>query len=267
VERPISSVRVQPVSSVERLRGRLAAANDGDRIVYWGYLAAMVAALVQGASHLTNVLAFDGDISTFSADDDGNTFAWASSVTTYTAALMTFTLASIDRWRRGRLLVLAALLAFFSLDDILRVHEWTMGEAVERLESLVSFDLEYGRLIWPVLFFPMLVTAFTLLWQLSRTVAVEPARAIRIGLGLLALGVLAEAASAAIHVERRFAGGFIDGLEVAVEEGAELAGWMLIATGLAATVVQLLRSSTRPGRVASANRFSSEPDNVPKQTV
>jgi hypothetical protein len=100
------------------------------------------------------------------------------------------------------LLELAALLAFFSLDDILRVHEWAMGEAVERLESLLSLDLEYGRLFWPVPFFPMLVTAFILLWQLSRTVAVEPARAIRIGLGLLALGVLAEAASAAIHVER-----------------------------------------------------------------
>jgi hypothetical protein len=265
--RPVQSIRVQPVSSLERLRGRLTSGNVGDRVVYWGYVMAPVAVLVQGASHLTNVLVFDGDISTFSADEDGNTFAWASSVATYTAALMAFALAFLDRRRRGRMLVLAALLAFFSLDDILRVHEWVEGQAVERLETLLSFDPEYGRLIWPLLFFPMLATAFIVLWQLSRTLAGEPARAIRIGLGLLVLGVLAEAASAAIHVEERFAGGFIDGLEVAVEEGAELAGWILIATALTATVVQALRSNTRPRHPASTDLFSSERDSVPKQAV
>jgi hypothetical protein len=261
---PVQSMRVQPVSSLERLRGRLVAGNVGDRIVYWGYLLAPVAVLIQGASHLTNVLAFDGDISTFSADEDGNTFAWASSVTTYTAALMSFALAFIDRRRRGRLLVLAALLAFFSLDDILRFHEWLEGEAVERLHSFLSFDPEYGRLIWPVLLIPMLATAFIVLWQIARSVAIEPARAIRIGLGLLVLGVLAEGASAAIHVDERFAGGLVDGLEVAIEEGAELAGWILIATGLMATVVRALG---RDAASAGAEVFSSERDRVPKQAV
>ena len=55
--------------------------------------------------------------------------------------------------------VLAALLAFFSLDDMVAIHE----AVVVRLEPVVGIREAYRRLLWPVLWFPALAGAFVLL--------------------------------------------------------------------------------------------------------
>jgi hypothetical protein len=141
--------------------------------------------------------------------------------------------------------VLSQLLNYFSLDDIARFHEEI---AYSFREDVLGVQLAYGRIIWPIMFLPLLAAAFILLWRFAERTSESPGRAIRISLVMLVLAVFAEAFSTVFHVGDDPEGTLQDILQVAVEESLELAAWVLIAAAAAATLCKVLIERGRTER-------------------
>jgi len=217
-----------------------------ERILRLGLAMALVAVLIQTTAELTNYFVFDMGVWSFDADADDNGFAWASSVAQFAPAFTCLLLALTGWWSTRRLVALSLILAFFSLDDIARFHE-NLGSAVR--EHIFGLETGFGRLIWPIVFFPLLAAAFILLWQFGERAGERAGRFVRVGLLMLVLATFAEAGSSVLHVGDADAEGRLpDVLEVSIEEGLELAAWILIASAATAVVAAVL---TRQGRPAS----------------
>lgn len=208
-----------------------------DALARFGNLVAVAAASFIAVAHVVNERVLGGDVWSLDADLDGNAISWISSEATFVAALAAFALGLLVAERRRILLVLAALLAYFSLDDMVAVHERIGTMAREGL----GLETGWGRSIWPVLFLPLLATAFLGLWRTASTQPAPAGEQIRRGLALLVLAVGLEVGSTAIHVTGNGTG-WLDALEVALEEGLELAGWILISAGMIAAVYRALRA-------------------------
>jgi hypothetical protein len=214
-----------------------------DRILRVGLVIAVVGTLVQGLSELVDYFAFDLDVWNLNADADNNAFAWASSVAQFAAAFCCSLLLIAGWWSFRRLLALTLILAFFSLDDIARFHE---DLAFEFRQDVLGVQLAYGRVIWPILFFPLLAAAFILLWRFADQATARAAGFIRLSLVMLVLAVFAEMGSTALGSDSEDTLPYV--LEVVVEEGLELAAWVLIAAAAAAVLTTTL---IRRGRAAS----------------
>jgi hypothetical protein len=210
------------------------------RVVHIAAAVAVAAVLVQVTSEFANYFLFNMDVWALNVDADNNAFAWASSVAQFAVAAFCLLLLLAGWWSTWPLVGLMAILAFFSLDDIVRIHE-RVGTG---FEDALGLGEAWGRLIWPIIFMPLLAAAFILLWRFSERAPGVAARVTRIALVMLVLAVFAEAFSTALHLgEADSLGSLPDVVEVSVEESLELAAWILIAGALAATV---LTSGRRP---------------------
>ena len=209
--------------------------SSGPNVLLIGGTTAVVLVAVQTASHLVNALLLDGRFSAMDAGDEGTPFSWLSSLTIFTAGLAAFALARALPARRSRLVFLGAILMFFSLDDVAAIHERIAWQGTE----LPALSQPFRHLVWPVVYLPILGAAFVLIEDVARQGprAIRPA--LRLGLGLLAIALAAEAAGTAVEL-RRGTDSPLYAVEVAIEEGGELAGWLLIATGLTMNLVTLL---------------------------
>lgn len=212
-------------------------ATMAERIFLVGCWAAVAAVAVQAATHVADVAFWDGDVFALHADVEGNAFAWLGSAVTFAAALMAFLAAIAVRVVDRVGIALAAIVAFFSLDEGIALHERIGESSVEAL----GLDLSLRRAAWPLVYVPLLVVAFVLLWRIAQRGSPPVARAIRIGLGLLVLAVVAEVTST-LYLPDGSENTWKDAIEVVIEEGAELGGWMLVATGLAARAYLLARA-------------------------
>jgi hypothetical protein len=192
-----------------------------------GIALAAVGVAVQTASHLFQ--AFVAQSAWYlSADRDDNAFAWASSVATFAAAFAALCLYGLVG--RRRLLVLAILLALFSLDDIATAHERLALHG----ESALDLAMFSRRYLWIVLFLPPLALGLALLLSVAREAPPRPRRLLLGGLVLLGVGVATEALTYLTFSAGEVEGTTLDAFEVVVEEGAELAGWILVAAALTA---------------------------------
>jgi hypothetical protein len=219
--------------------GALTTPRLAERILSVGFALAVIAVVVQTAAHLTNALLLDYGIANMDATIDGNALSWASSVATFAAALGALLLGMIPRSPAWRLLVLAAVLAFFSLDDVVAIHEKL---AFGTSGALGLADI-VGRAFWPVLYFPLFLYALVSLWQLSLQARERVRHTIWAALALFALAFAGEAFATlwwSADNATRFLG---DDLEVALEEGAELGGWIILAAALGAILVSRLALS------------------------
>jgi hypothetical protein len=236
----VARARLRPESSDPLV----AAADEAryERLFEIGLWLAVAGAVLQGLAHLVNVFAFDGDSWNLDAEADNNAWAWASSVATFTCAFILVVLATLRRGPTRHLWFLALVLAFFSVDDLVKVHE-QVGTRFR--DDVLGLPTGWGRLAWPAIFFPLLAGVFLLLWRLSREAMPRAGRWIRAGLGMLVAAVLLELASAPWYISGRSAHSVPGTLEVVVEEGLELAAWIAIATAL--TVV-LLESAKKVSR-------------------
>lgn len=212
------------------------------RIVAFGIAVSAVAVVTQTVLHLTDIVVFDRGVNIFDADDDITVSGWASTAATFAAAVSILPLAFATR--RALFFLLAGILAFFSFDDFIRLHE-RLAAAVESLG--IDESLQLGRLIWAVIFLPLLVFVAGLLWTLARSLAADEARLVRFGLAGLAGAVLLEAASPGLFAFGLDHKDWLYETEVVVEEGAELAGWIWIATALMAASCRTLVSLGRRG--------------------
>lgn len=200
------------------------------RIVLIGVLLTATAVLLQVAVHLINLLAFDFRFDLLNADRENTVFSWASSAFTFAAAGFSALLAGFRPRHAWLLLLLAAALAFLSLDDAIQIHE-----RVSELRTELGPIQHFSRTFWPLAYLPLLGSVFVTLAVLARGMRREAGRLVLAGLALLAIAIVLEMASPVL-----FELGFDHGdlgyeLEAAIEEGLELGGWMLITLGLAVT--------------------------------
>lgn len=218
--------------------GRAPDARLADRILDVALVTALVGVAVQTVVDFVVFWAFDRDVFVLLADSDDSVFAWASIVATFAAALGALLLSFVDDERRRLLRFVAAAAAFLSLDDFVQIHE-RLGELADEAENEASW--EPARLLWPVIFFPLLGVLFLALWRLAERLARRAGRFVLVGLALLAAAVVLELASAGILRAGYDRGTTLYELEVVAEEGAELAGWILLAGALLASFALAVR--------------------------
>jgi hypothetical protein len=166
--------------------------------------------------------------------------AWASSTITGFTAFVLFLLLLARSQRRRVLGLLVVLVTFFSLDDSLQIHERLRYGGLGLDESV--------RVVWPIVYLPLLAAVSVLLWSLAAE-TLEGKRIMRAGLVMLAAAVACELVSAGLVQGGYGRGTVLYDLEVAVEEGLELAGWIFLAAGFSADLLAraALPEPRRPG--------------------
>jgi hypothetical protein len=209
-----------------------------DRLLFSGSLLAVVAVASQTAIHLVNA-AFIGSAE-LDVNSEGNAPTWAHSAVVFSVAFVCALHALLVRQRRRMFVALAAILAFLSLDEMVGVHERIVGKVLD----LVGLPITWDSLLWPALYVPLLGGLFVLLLAAARAAPARPGRYVLVGLSLLAIAVVAEVVSAPVSTDSNWA----HTIEGALEEGAELGGWIAIATGLTVIALTDLRERWGPGR-------------------
>ena len=156
---------------------------------------------------------------------------------TFSAAYASLLLAFADpeRWRRFG--VLAAAFALLSLDDMVELHErageQVFGDALDLSEN-VSQQLEV------FLYAPLFVFALWTVWTLIGESSKEVGRVLMAGLSLLGLAVALEIGGLVTRPLDDDGVRYVNGARLALEEASELAGWILVATGLTALACTVL---------------------------
>lgn len=192
-----------------------------DHVAVAGVTLTLVAVLLQTGVHVLNAVTFEYDA--LDADGEQTVFSWMGSVVTFAAALACVLLVATGLGRGRLLLSLAGLLAFLSLDEAISIHE----RISIRIANVLDLSIVWIRVIWPIVYLPLLIAVLALLLAAVRSAPRDNARLVLVGLGCLSGAVVSELVSVSLS-----SSGLADALEVTIEEGLELAGWGLIATGL-----------------------------------
>lgn len=200
------------------------------RVLRGGKLVAAAAVAAVVASHLAYFGLFDREAGVLNADAEQGAWAWASTASAFAAAFAALVLAALERGTARRRISLACLLALFSLDDAVQLHE-DYGE--EFTEGILGLPERAAHAVWPVLFLPLLAAALLLLVREARAADRAAARVLSVGAALLAAAVALEAVAAVLDPDT-----WLGAIEIALEEGFELGGWVLIATALASLVLR-----------------------------
>ena len=191
---------------------------------------AAIAVVLQSVAHLLNVLVLDRRANSIDVNAEMSLASWLGSSATFAAALGAAALAWVHPPRRVALAALSALLLVLSLDDAAALHERSSVSIVDAFEGRHA----YVRLVWPVLLAPVLVASFVLLVRAHDLVPVRQRRMLHTGLACLGAGVVAEVLGLALHIDADRVDTAADDAQVLVEEGLELAGWILVASALVA---------------------------------
>jgi hypothetical protein len=199
-----------------------------ERIVSVAIWIAAVLVVAQTLLHLTNALLLDYRVWNMNADVDANALSWLSSVATFTAALAAASLAIARPGMRRRMAALAAVLMFFSLDDVVAIHEAVGRDVTAQLP--IAPDL--ARIVWPAVFLPLLAFVAVVLFQARRHAPPRARRLLSVALVMLAVAIVAEGAWSTWYLRGGVIEDWPDAIEVAVEEALELAAWILIAGAL-----------------------------------
>jgi hypothetical protein len=174
---------------------------------------------VQTVSYLVDKIGGLG-LSYLDLDLEHTPFSYASAGATLCTGVALAWLYRLSR--RWWMLAAAALVVYLAVDDLLVIHE------------------RFGS-VWPVVMLPVLAPALACLIAATLWLPREARRLGQIGLGLLALAIVLEAApvkmiAEVLHVS--FAALYV--AEVTIEEDAELAGWLLLAASFGAASVSSL---------------------------
>lgn len=199
-----------------------------------GVGAALAGALSLALLYALDVYALNRSVTLLDLEE-GAAVTWASSSATVAVAVLATLLAIVEPSHRRRGLGVGVATAFLSFDDTAFIHERLSYRLADALDVSTSFV----QVIWPALYFPLLLALAVMLFGLARKTAAAH-RLVVAGLGLLAGAVVLEVAAHGLARTDLDADSVPWVLEIAVEEGAELAGWTLIATGVAVRLVAYL---------------------------
>lgn len=128
------------------------------RLLGAGLALAFAALVLQTVVHVANDRFF-GTKALFDANDDTSAFTWLSVAAEAAAALAIAIYAVSGRTRRRFLL--AAAVAFLSLDDEVALHERLA--VVVRRDFLGLPEDWVNRVVWPAIYLPILAATFVLL--------------------------------------------------------------------------------------------------------
>jgi len=201
-----------------------------------GVLLAGIGVAMQSALYLVDMYVLDRSVELFDLEE-GAIVTWAASSAAFAVAVVAALLARLDE----RVKVGAAFLSF---DDATYLHERI---ALGITAALDASDT-YVQLVWPSLYFPLLAVVAVCLLRIATDTATAH-RLVVAGLALLTSAVVLEVA--ALALERAGVDSWPSTVEVVMEEGVELAGWVLIATGVA---VRLLAVAQRRDALPRAER-------------
>ena len=219
------------------------------RLATAGVVLACVAAGVQTILYLLDVYALDRSVAMFDVDE-GAVSTWASSSATFVVGFVALLLYFVDSTERMRGPALALACAYLSFDDTATVHE-TIGDKVT---AALNLSGSYVQVVWPALYFPLLVAVAVMLLRLADESPVAR-RLVVAGLALLVVGVAMEVAGIALDKADVDKSSWLWTTEFMLEEGVELAGWILIATGASVRLITALlepQGPTGEARHASA---------------
>jgi hypothetical protein len=223
------------VAAIPR-RGGAAAAN---RVVAVGVVVAAVAFAAQAATDLVNEFAPAEGYANLDPGVEGNVFTWLSVVALLSGGFLALVHGVALPARRYGYLALGALLCILSADDFVEAF----GRLADRLPLELADPLD--RRIVLLFELPLQFAALWLGWSLAaswpRTARVPG----RIGVALLALGILLDEAllEATDRLrESRYAD--LTTIKGTLEEGVEVAGALLLSAGLAGALVARLAHNT-----------------------
>jgi hypothetical protein len=215
-----------------------------------GWSIAVLACAAQTAAYLTNELVLDRRFHQLNIAADGTVFAWANTLAIVSLAVLVAVAAArrlIGIWRAVALVLGLGVLA---LDDATGAHDRL---ADLRAESLPGRP-EAAAVVTLAAFAVLLAVVFVLLWAESGRLSKGAQWTMRAGLLTLASAVAVRIAGAAFGHET--VGETVRALGIAIEQGLDLVGWILVAAGYAAG----LRDSARA-------QSSSPPPHCPAFTA
>ncbi len=219
----------QPTTEV-----RLSSAEPLEATLRAGRWCAVAGGLVLLSVHFFNAFVLDGAVTALDANQDGTPLAWASAVAIWTVAVAALVAATMRTGPLRELLFLACATAFFSLDDMIGVHE--------RLAKMLV--LQYGVMdpwdgaLFPLVYLPLFAVSAVLILRVARSGTSATFRDAVVGLSLLVAAVALQTLSAPWSADTNLLLTVVGG----IEESMKLAGWILIAS---ATLVVMLANVVR----------------------
>jgi hypothetical protein len=202
-----------------------------------GIILGAAAAGFQTTFYLLNVYVLSGRADLLDITAETTLAAWAGTVAVFATAMLCLLLAISAPASRSTLLGIAAATAFLSLDDATALHE----RVAQTATTMLNLPVEWGRLLWPAFYLPLLLWLAAALFQLAGRQSSRVRQAILAGLTTLAAAVALEMFSGVLIELANFPeAAWPMVLEIAVEEAAELVGWILIATALGSILIRPL---------------------------
>jgi hypothetical protein len=199
-----------------------------------GIAVTVTAVAVQTLAYVANEVLFGGRfeqlrLGTLPDGTESPYFTWMSTSATFAAAFTSLLLALAFAEHRSTYGLLAAALAYYSLDDLAQIHE--------RVPGLFA-DLGLPRTLVDasdfLLFAPVALLVLVLLGSVARQATAHARVALNAGLLLLVVSVLLDEGVRPLTQRLEWRGvAAPEAGRIAVEEGLELAGMMLVATALA----------------------------------
>jgi hypothetical protein len=168
------------------------------------------------------------------AGREGGALDWLSVAAIAAVAVAAGFAAARVRDRRRRFALLAALLAFLAIDDALGLHE--------RMTAAVAGWLGVsgrGDALFLLPYLPLLAVAFGLLLSATREAGRQARAVMYFGLALLAAGLVLRVAAALVAATELMPAPWQRTLGVAAMHDAEVAAWVLLASGLASAASAL----------------------------
>lgn len=218
---PTTEVRL---SSAEPLKATLRA----------GRWCAVAGGLVLLSVHFFNSFVLDGAVTALDANQDGTPLVWASAVAIWTVSVAALVAATTRTGPPVQLVFLACTTAFFSLDDMVGVHERLAKMLVLQYGVMDPWD---GALL-PLVYFPLFAVTAVLILRMARSGTSATFRDAVVGLCLLVTAVALQTFSAPWSADPSLVRTVLGG----IEEAMTLAGWILIAS---ATLVVMLTDVVR----------------------
>ena len=207
------------------------------RIVRAGWLFALIAVGLQSGAELTNAFALADAHAGLDAAIDGNAFDWISSALAMAGAISLLVLAAAGTERRRSTIVLALLIAFLAVDDLINLHDQAATAFAGALPE--PFD-RLGAWSMPILYMPLLAATFALIWSHGTRARPELAHQVQAALTLLTAAVVLRLLVGLLEIRGFHASERIRVIGIATLEGAEVGAWSLIAAAFVAQLAEVV---------------------------
>lgn len=198
----------------------------GTGIAKAGWLIAAVAVVLQTGAQLINAFVLANPHPGLDAAADRNIFDWTSFSAASIAALSLLFLAMAATPHGRSAYVLALLVAFLAVDDVTNLHDRLGSAFAETLPAPLD---RLGDWSTPLLYLPLLVATFLLLWSHAVRLAPAPARQVLAALALLAAAVAMRVLVGIFEIRGFHPSYAKRAIGIAFLEGSELGAWILVA--------------------------------------